>query len=133
MDKRRAEIEAKRAKLAELRKARAERMTGGAAGAAQSVLASVSSPSTSKKDIDDLLNNLVGPRGGLSDNGEFTPSSSIPGTPSAAKHHDLPGHSIGVSATGSGRASRQSEDRLSGGSSNFPGLSNSATENLIER
>ncbi|KAF9564282.1 dynein intermediate chain [Agrocybe pediades] len=134
MDKRRAEIEAKRAKLAELRQARINRQNGGAAGAnAQPAPAPAPPPSTIRSGVFDYVDSIIG-KPTLSDNGEFTPSSSMPGTPSGVRHHvDLPGPSIGLPTTGSGRVSRQSEERLSGGSSNFPGLSNAGTDNVIDR
>ncbi|PPQ79682.1 hypothetical protein CVT25_003256 [Psilocybe cyanescens] len=132
MDKRRQEIEAKRAKLAELRKARADRQRG----EVERKQEQVAGPSTSKKDVDDLVNALVGTRTGL-DSGEMTPSSSMPGTPSLGHHITLPGIASGISPrSGSGRASRQSDftDRLSGGGSiAVPGSSNAATDNVIER
>ncbi|KAG6850761.1 hypothetical protein H0H93_008799 [Arthromyces matolae] len=79
-DKRRAEIEAKRQKLAELRKAH----------------------------LDELVNSLVGTpsRGSRESTGERSPS--IPGTPSLGNTIGLPGPSI-LSISGSGRASRQSD------------------------
>ncbi|KAH9479663.1 Cytoplasmic dynein 1 intermediate chain 1 [Psilocybe cubensis] len=132
MDKRRQEIEAKRAKLAELRKARADRQRGEVER--RNELAA--GPSASKKDVDDLVNALVGGRSGL-DSGELTPSSSMPGTPSVGRHISLPGIVSGISPrSGSGRASRQSDfaERLSAeGSVAVPGSSNAATDNVIER
>ncbi|KAF8972644.1 cytoplasmic dynein intermediate chain [Flammula alnicola] len=133
MDKRRQEIERKRAKLAELRnlanlrkadrqRADAERRTSDGA--------SSSYTSTSKKDIDELLNGLVPPRSGL-DSGELTPSSSVPGTPAMGHTVNLPALA-GISLSSSGRASRQSDiqERLSIGN---VGSVNSATDNVIER
>ncbi|KDR67965.1 hypothetical protein GALMADRAFT_272810 [Galerina marginata CBS 339.88] len=132
MDKRRQEIESKRAKLAELRKARADRQRADA----ERRTSEVASPSATKKDVDDLVNSLVGGRIGV-DSGDLTPASSIPGTPAVGHHINLPGPSggVGASVSGSGRVSRQSDfqERLSGGSSNFPGLSNAATDHVIER
>ncbi|KAF8899594.1 dynein intermediate chain [Gymnopilus junonius] len=130
MDKRRQEIENKRAKLAELRRAREERLTGAKRKSAETA-------GPSNKDVEDLVDTIIGTRSGIASN-DLTPSSSIPGTPvTAGQHISLPNYSSGISSglSASGRASRQSDfqERLSGGSSNFPGLSNAATDNVIER
>ncbi|KAG2129234.1 WD40-repeat-containing domain protein [Suillus bovinus] len=71
-DKRRAEIEAKRAKLAELRKARADRQRAETERRQQN---------GARRDVDDLVNQLVGSRSGLDTGGDITPSSSLPNTP----------------------------------------------------
>ena len=88
---------------------------------------------TSKKDVEDLVNALVGGRSGL-DSGELTPSSSIPGTPAFGHTVNLPGHSA-LSLSGSGRVSRQSDqqERLSVGNTTMVGSSHAATDNVIER
>ncbi|KAF9077631.1 dynein intermediate chain [Rhodocollybia butyracea] len=93
-DSRRQQIEAKRAKLAELRKAREQRQKPG--------------PSTPQKnDVEDLLNSVLGTSRGPSANGghfdsaELTPSSSLPGTPSMGRAF-LP-------SSQSGRESRNSD------------------------
>ncbi|KAL0580588.1 hypothetical protein V5O48_001413 [Marasmius crinis-equi] len=117
-DKRRLEIEAKRAKLAELRKARLERQS---ADPNRKSSDPTSGPSTPKKshDIDNFVQSILGePRGG-----DITPSSSVPGTPSLG-HHGLPN----ISSLSSGRASRQS-DRMSLGTT----LASSATDNVLDR
>ncbi|KAF9462959.1 dynein intermediate chain [Collybia nuda] len=130
-DKRRAEIELKRAKLAELRKARADRQKADA----ERRTSELAGPTPVRKDLDDLVNALVGSpsRGGL-DSGDLTPASSIPGTPSLGHNIGLPGPSA-LSMSGSGRASRQSDfsaDRVSLGTT-LAQSSNSATDHVIER
>lgn len=143
-DKRRAEIEAKRAKLADLRKARADRQKAETERRAAEVspdqfscilqglcIRQPTGPTPARRDIDELVNSLVGStsRGG-SDNGDFTPSSPTPGTPTLGLSVSLPGPSA-RSIPGSGRASRQSDfssDRTSFGKS-----SNAATDHVIER
>ncbi|KAF5389253.1 hypothetical protein D9757_003513 [Collybiopsis confluens] len=102
-ESRRQQIEAKRAKLAELRKYRAERQK------ADNSSEPSARPATPKKnDVDDLLNSILresrgpgGHREGHLDSGELTPSSSIPGTPAMNNAH-LP-------SSISGRASRNSD------------------------
>ncbi|KAF8159787.1 WD40-repeat-containing domain protein [Crassisporium funariophilum] len=129
-DKRRQEIETKRAKLAELRKARADRQRAESERRTPDVPAALSNP---RRDVDDLVNALVGSRSGM-DSGELTPSSSMPGTPAMGHHISLPVHAA-LSMSGSGRASRQSDfqpERLSLGNT-YVGSSNSATDNVIER
>ncbi|KAF8199142.1 cytoplasmic dynein intermediate chain [Pholiota molesta] len=131
MDKRRQEIEAKRAKLAELRKARADRQRETERRTSDQ---SAGPSTTSKREVDEILNTLLntGPRNGL-DSGDLTPSSSVPGTPAFGHTVNLPAHSALSSA--SGRASRQSDvaERLSVGQSTMVGSSNSATDHVIER
>ncbi|KAG6334603.1 hypothetical protein ID866_4479 [Astraeus odoratus] len=126
-ERRRAEIEAKRAKLAELRKARADRQR---AETERRQAEAAGSSAGAKRDVDDLVNALVGSRG-LDSGGDITPSSSMPGTP--------PRQSILLHSTSalspSGRVSRQSDvgsDRNSLGT-NMIGTTNSGTENIIER
>lgn len=87
-----------------------------------------------KRDVDDLVNALVGTRVGI-DSGELTPSSSVPGTPSMGQVVNLPVQSS-LSASGSGRVSRQSDfhERTSAGAtSTLIGSHNSATDHVIER
>ncbi|KAJ3515990.1 hypothetical protein NLJ89_g1413 [Agrocybe chaxingu] len=129
-DKRRQEIEAKREKLAQLRKARADRQRADAERRTPDVTAS---SSTARRDVDELVNALVGSRIGL-DSGDLTPSSSIPGTPSMNQTTSLPVHT-GLSQSTSGRASRQSDvqDRASVVSVTQVGSSNSATDHVMER
>ncbi|KAF8223518.1 WD40 repeat-like protein [Tricholoma matsutake] len=130
-DKRRAEIEAKRAKLADLRKARADRQKAETERRA----AEPAGPTPVRKDLDELVNALVGsPSRGGSESGDLTPSSPIPGTPSLGPSVALPGHSA-RSIPGSGRASRQSDfssDRISLGTT-LAQSSNAATDHVIER
>ncbi|KAK1215473.1 hypothetical protein PQX77_021907 [Marasmius sp. AFHP31] len=121
-DKRRQEIEAKRAKLAELRKARLERQN---ADPNRKTTDPTSGPSTPKKshDIDDFVKSILREPRGTDSGGDITPSSSVPGTPSIGQH-GLPN----ISSLSSGRVSRQS-DRMSLGTT----LASSATDNVIER
>ncbi|KAI9464161.1 WD40-repeat-containing domain protein [Boletus coccyginus] len=127
-DKRRAEIEAKRAKLAELRKARADRQRA----ETERRHSESAGPSTARRDVDDLVNALVGgTRGGFDSTGDVTPSSSLPGTPprqSALLHSSS-------ALSPSGRVSRQSDvgsDRLSMGMTMVTSV-NSATDHVVER
>ncbi|KAG5647883.1 hypothetical protein DXG03_007807 [Asterophora parasitica] len=101
-DKRRAEIEAKRLKLAELRKARADRLKADTERRATEI----AGPTPVRRDLDDLVNELVGssPSRGGRDSGDRSPASSIPGTPSLGHSIGLPGPSA-LSMSGSGRAS----------------------------
>ncbi|KIJ62044.1 hypothetical protein HYDPIDRAFT_30860 [Hydnomerulius pinastri MD-312] len=124
-DKRRAEIEAKRAKLAELRKARADRQR----------LDNERRPSTAaRRDVDDLVHALVGgSRGGFDSGGDITPSSSLPGTP--PRQNTLLYSSSTLSP--SGRVSRQSDvgsasERISLGTT-MVGSANAATDHVVER
>ncbi|ESK97735.1 dynein intermediate chain [Moniliophthora roreri MCA 2997] len=113
-DKRRQEIEAKRAKLAELRKARLERQ-----GADSN---RKTSEHAGGQDIKEFVDGLLGDGGGLglTGSGDLTPSSSVPGTPSLRQH--------GLPNIGSGRLSRQS-DRISVGTT----LATNATDNVVDR
>ncbi|KAG5637788.1 hypothetical protein H0H81_003180 [Sphagnurus paluster] len=121
-DKRRAEIEAKRAKLAELRKARADRLKADTEKRATEI-------GPVRKDLDEFINTLVGSPTRINrDNGDRSPS--IPGTPSLGYSIGLPGPSA-LSMSGSGRASRQSDFSVSLGTT--LGLQNSSTEHVIER
>ncbi|KAK7445441.1 hypothetical protein VKT23_014860 [Stygiomarasmius scandens] len=132
-DARRQQIEAKRAKLAELRKAREERQREANRGRQDG-------PSTPRRagpgEVDDFVNSILresrGPSAGL-DSGDLTPSSSLPGTPLLGQSTLPHSHSIG---NGSGRVSRQSDigsDRISFGGTTLGGVSNSATDSVIER
>ncbi|OAX38984.1 WD40 repeat-like protein [Rhizopogon vinicolor AM-OR11-026] len=109
-DKRRAEIEAKRAKLAELRKARADRQR-----AETERRQSEAGPSSgARRDVDELVNQLVGNRSGLDTGGDVTPSSSLPNTPPRPTANLFYGSTLSPS----GRVSRQSDagsDRVSMG------------------
>jgi dynein intermediate chain len=111
-DKRRAEIEAKRAKLAELRKARADRQRA----ETERRQTEPGPSSIARRDVDDLVNQLVGSRGGLDTGGDVTPSSSLPNTPPRPSTNLLHGSALSPS----GRVSRQSDvgsdrDRVSMG------------------
>ncbi|KAJ7576962.1 cytoplasmic dynein intermediate chain [Mycena floridula] len=125
-DKRRAEIEAKRQKLAELRKVRADRQKADS-DRKTSEPVSVSTPRRSViSDVDYILNDILrdNNKSGSLDSGELTPSSSIPGTPALGQSH-LPSL-----MSGSGRASRQSDfssDRF------LPPSNNAATDHVIDR
>lgn len=148
-DRRRAEIEAKRAKLAELRKARADRQKADNERRLTEVRflcpravhpntpdsRQSTGPSPHRKDVEDLVNLLVGgsssSRGLGQDSADLTPLSSIPGTPSG-HNTGLPGPS-GLSV--SGRASRQSDvfsDRVSPGTT-LAQSTNSGTDHVIDR
>ncbi|KAI0077731.1 WD40 repeat-like protein [Panus rudis PR-1116 ss-1] len=114
-DRRRAEIEAKKAKLAELRKAREERQK---LDNERKLATRSPGPAAAKKDVDDLVSSLIGNRRGFdSTSGQGSPSSSIPGTP-VVSTGSLPGPS---SLSLSGRLSRQSDgassERVSMGTS----------------
>ncbi|KAG6895805.1 hypothetical protein C0992_012357 [Termitomyces sp. T32_za158] len=124
-DKRRAELEAKRQKLAELRKARADRMKADT----ERRTTEVAGPTPVRRDLDDLVNSLVGsPSRGSRESGDRSPS--IPGTPSIGNLVGLPGPSA-LSMSGSGRASRQSDFSTSiGPTLNQP---SSSTDHVIER
>ncbi|KAG9312939.1 WD40-repeat-containing domain protein [Chiua virens] len=129
-DKRRAEIEAKRTKLAELRKARADRQRA----ETERRQSESAGPSTAvRRDVDDLVNALVGSgRGGFDSTGDVTPSSSLPGTPprqSALLHSNS-------ALSPSGRVSRQSDvgsDRFSNIGTTMVASANSATDHVVER
>jgi dynein intermediate chain len=90
-------------------------------------------PSTSRRDIDDLVNALVGGTRSHTgvDSSDFTPSSSIPGTPAMGHTASLPVHTT----FGSGRASRLSDshERTSVATSTLVGTTSSATDHVIER
>ncbi|RDX48242.1 WD40 repeat-like protein [Lentinus brumalis] len=125
-EKRRAEIEAKRAKLAELRKARADRQKADA----ERRLSDATGPSGARRDVDDLVNVLIGSNSRV-DSAADTPISSTPGTPALGQSIPLPGPSSILS----GRLSRQSDatsDRYSLGTTLIQSQ-NGATENVIER
>ena len=126
-DKRRAEIEAKRAKLAELRRVRADRQKAESERRVSEVstppksvyfhwnidslvflLQQSAAPSTVRREVDDILSTfgVSTSRGGI-DSGDLTPSSSIPGSPSLGyTTTGLPGQ---THLTLSGRVSRQSD------------------------
>ncbi|GLB41702.1 putative dynein intermediate chain [Lyophyllum shimeji] len=125
-DKRRAEIEAKRAKLAELRKARADRLKADS----ERRTSEIAGPPPARKDLDDLVNSLVGSssRSGR-ESGERSPSS-VPGTPSIRDNVGLPAPST-LSMSGSGRASRQSDFAAS--VSATPAMPSSSTDHLVEQ
>ncbi|KAF9258885.1 WD40 repeat-like protein [Marasmius fiardii PR-910] len=118
-EKRRQDIEAKRAKLAELRKARLERQSTDPNRKPSDKSPTPPTPKRSN-DIDDFLKSILREPKGVDSGGDLTPSSSVPGTP-AMGHHSLPNLS-------SGRVSRQS-DRMSLGTT----LASSATDNVIDR
>ncbi|KAJ4482179.1 WD40-repeat-containing domain protein [Lentinula aciculospora] len=127
---RRQQIEAKRAKLAELRKARADRQKSDSDRKSSETSAGSFTPRIN--DVDDLLSSILresrGPGGSLGngnfDSGELTPSSSMPGTPSM-------GTSLLPSSL-SGRVSRNSDFASSIVTTLAPST-NSATDNVIDR
>ncbi|KAF8492500.1 dynein intermediate chain [Gautieria morchelliformis] len=92
---RRAELEAKRARLAELKKAREDRQKAAAENIRRRE--SEAGPSSARRDVDALINELINNKNGDSP-GERTPSSS-PGTPATRG---------GILGPGSGRLSRAS-------------------------
>ncbi|KAH9176034.1 WD40 repeat-like protein [Lactarius sanguifluus] len=120
----RDEIEAKRAKLQELRQARLARQRQDSERRAATP---VRSPT--QTDVNALLSSILGPDDMLSPRSpDLTPASSVPGTPSLG-HPDLPGP---ASLRVSGRVSRISSagsDRANFGAT----LVQSATENVIDR
>ncbi|KZP26626.1 WD40 repeat-like protein [Athelia psychrophila] len=119
-EKRRAELELKRAKLAELRKAKADREAERRAVETPSRVPGT--PRRGGEGIDEFLNNILGP------SGDVTPSS-VPGTPSRPSS-SLPGPSV---LSPSGRASSNGDvssyDRISSGTT----LANSGTDHVIDR
>ncbi|KAG5721336.1 Cytoplasmic dynein 1 intermediate chain 1 [Termitomyces sp. T112] len=125
-DKRRAEIEAKRQKLTELRKARADRIKSDTERRATEV----AGPTPVRRDLDELVNSLVGTpsRGSRESGGDRSPS--LPGTPSIGNMIGLPGPSA-LSMSGSGRVSRQSDFSTSVGP--MPNQPSSSTDHVIER
>ncbi|EJD49016.1 dynein intermediate chain [Auricularia subglabra TFB-10046 SS5] len=114
-DRRRAEIEAKRQKLAEFRQAREARKKQ---DALRSPTESVTSLNLQRQNVDDLINSLVGPsisrtgsalgaRGSRPDSpaqASGSPISSVPSTPAPRRSDTLD-----VANTVSGRASRASD------------------------
>ncbi|KAI0741550.1 WD40 repeat-like protein [Daedaleopsis nitida] len=128
-DKRRAEIEAKRAKLAELRKARADRQK-----ADQERRLSDSTGPSRRGDIDELVNVLTGSTSRIVSAGD-TPFSSIPGTPALGQSIPLPGPSSVRSrrlSNQSDAASVSASDRYSLGTTLIQSQ-NGATESVIDR
>ncbi|GBE86492.1 Dynein intermediate chain 1 [Sparassis crispa] len=128
-DRRRAEIEAKRAKLAEFRRARADRQNVDA----ERRLSESAGPSA-RRDVDDIVDSLIGPAGpsrGI-ENVVDSPVSSVPGTPGLGQTASLPGRSA---LSLSGRLSRQSDlasDRISVGTT-FVQSANGTTDHVVER
>lgn len=117
-DRRRAEIEAKRAKLAEIRKARADRERQ---KETDSKRPEVIGPSP-RKDVSDLVDSLLGGirRGGTDSFGELTPSPSIPGTPSFS--------GLGLQPRTNSRQSDRTSDRGTNA-----GQMSSGTDHMVER
>lgn len=147
-DRRRAEIEAKRAKLAELKKAKElrrqqelERRASGSPVSSSpcsgtriyvSHYTQAAGASAAQRDVDDLVSTLIGPSPRTLDTA-VSPTSSIPGTPFLQSSTPLPGPSS-LYQTQSGRASRQSDetsDRLSFGTTMV--TSNGGTDHVMER
>lgn len=94
-DRRRAEIELKRAKLAELRKAREDRQREGRSATSTPGLATSTEDrrDDERTRINTLVTNLLGER--VYRRGDTTPGSSVPSTPG-------PGH-IGLGLSGHGQ------------------------------
>ncbi|KAG1720748.1 hypothetical protein EDB19DRAFT_1917761 [Suillus lakei] len=90
-----SEIEAKHVKLAELRKARADRQQ-----AETERRQRLPGPSSgARRDVDDLVNQLVGGHSGLNTGGDVTPSSSLPNTPPRPTANLLYGSALSPSGT----------------------------------
>ncbi|KAJ3576461.1 hypothetical protein NP233_g419 [Leucocoprinus birnbaumii] len=125
-DKRRAEIEAKRAKLAEIRKARAERERQRPEVRDHEVVG----PSP-RRDVSDLVDSLLGGsrRGGPDSFGDLTPSPSIPGTP-AFGH---PASISGVSALGMPPRTSSRQSDLTSDRGTNAGQMSSGTDHVVER
>lgn len=85
--RRRAEIEAKRAKLAELKKAREERTNRLQAGRSDGKSFSEATTPSSRKDLDDFVATLVGSGRGGSSSAGTRPGGAFegPGTPSSPR------------------------------------------------
>lgn len=85
--RRRAEIEAKRAKLAELKKAREERTNRLQAGRSDGKSISEATTPSSRKDLDDFVATLVGSGRGGSSSAGTRPGAGYegPGTPSSPR------------------------------------------------
>ncbi|KAG8752975.1 hypothetical protein FRC12_011722, partial [Ceratobasidium sp. 428] len=101
-DRRRVELEVKRQKLAELKKAREDRQKRDLARKEQDA----KKPSSSV--VHEEVENLIGQLMGMGDRDDLTPSSSMPGTPSGVLGH---ARLSGLNLDGlpiSGRASRAS-------------------------
>ncbi|EPT00912.1 hypothetical protein FOMPIDRAFT_1162216 [Fomitopsis schrenkii] len=129
-DRRRAEIEAKRAKLAELRKARADRQKADA----DRRLSETAGPSTARRDVDELVNSIIGTDiGRRTDSRAGSPGpTSVPGTPSLAQSRSLAGVST---LSPSGRLSRQSDatsDYISVGATLVQSTTGT-TDHVVER
>ncbi|KAF5362334.1 hypothetical protein D9756_002585 [Leucocoprinus leucothites] len=125
-DKRRAEIEAKRAKLAEIRKARADRERQRDTDRRPEVVG----PSP-RRDVSDLVDSLLGGsrRGGPDSFGDLTPSPSIPGTPAFGHPASVSGTSgLGLPPRTSSRQSDLTSDRGTNA-----GQMSSGTDHVMER
>jgi dynein intermediate chain len=109
-DRRRAEIELKRAKLAELRKAREERKRNDDRGRSATSTPGYGTPADDRRDeertgVNNLVTNLLGER--VARRGDTTPGSSVPSTPG-------PNHTgLGLLAHGHPQTGTRSTSRLS--------------------
>jgi dynein intermediate chain len=147
-DKRRAEIEAKRAKLAEIRKARAERQKeiDRRPEVRETVIqvdpnkpraeynfyfSKIVGPSPRKGDVSDLVDSLLGGlrRRGPDSIGDLTPSPSIPGTPAFGHPASL----SGVSAMGMPPRTSSRQSDLTSDRGTNAGQMSSGTDHLMER
>ncbi|KZS94359.1 WD40 repeat-like protein [Sistotremastrum niveocremeum HHB9708] len=126
-DRRRVELEAKRAKLAELKKAREDRKKSeqtrreseaGTTGPTRKDLA--------RRDLDDLVRDVLGGSREESAVGDSTPFSSQPSTP--ARPHATLGPALSVSA--SGRLSRASDAPSDGMGGNGDPLRRESFDNM---
>ncbi|KAH8832670.1 WD40-repeat-containing domain protein [Flagelloscypha sp. PMI_526] len=124
-ERRRAEIEAKKAKLEELKKQRIIRQNRGAGGTPDS-RTDTPNIENRKKDLEDLVGRLIGETPGSSrrESAQQTPSSSMPGTPQLGVAN-LPGHSP------SGRGSRLSD--VGSGPGNTSGTDSLLDKTLLPR
>ncbi|THH27383.1 hypothetical protein EUX98_g6803 [Antrodiella citrinella] len=135
MSDRRKEIELKKAKLAEIRKAREDRQRDNERRQQEVARGAGPSGARREQDVHDLVSSLIGTsspsrRGGLSSNYD-SPSSSIPGTP-VVQTSSLPGPS---SLSLSGRLSRSSDvtsERLSLGTTMVQSV-DGGTDHVMDR
>ncbi|KAH6916133.1 dynein intermediate chain [Coprinopsis sp. MPI-PUGE-AT-0042] len=127
-ERRRAEIEAKKAKLEELRKARAERQR-------QALVQESTPPPARTEDVNRFVDEILGSprRGGrTSTAGDLTPLESLPGTPAVGARH---GHAQLPGTSGSGMDSRSdftSDRGLFSVAATQSVSSSSATDNAVE-
>ncbi|KAI0726724.1 WD40 repeat-like protein [Fomitopsis betulina] len=129
-DKRRAEIEAKKRKLEELRKARADRQKA----ESDRRLSEIKVPSADRINVDELVTSLIGNNNGRRmDSRAGSPGpTSVPGTPLISQSRNLPAAST---LSPSGRISRQSDaasDHISVGTT-FAQSTVGTTDHVVDR